>query len=262
METPKRNHSEVEESSSPESPDNKRTMSETTEAMTLSGLHQAVISMQKQLTELLQSKTTWDSTHSTVKQLETTLKEVERKVSETESSITNIKQQVYITQEENNILKRKVQLLEEKSIKAEAYSCRDNLLFDGIPESPDENIEEKVKEVIRVKLKCEKDIMFVRVHRLPNKRRTTIAKFHYYKDRETVWGLRRNLKGENIWMDEDFPTEIRNRRQVLVPIYCAALNYKFEKDKAMRVSLVQDTLNINNDKYEYHQQPAHAAPIP
>ncbi len=248
METPKRNHSEVDTASSPESPDHKRTMAESkscTEDMT-----QSIQGIQKQLSELLESKPVWDSTQASVKTIEETLKGILDRVTKTEIDIKRITQHVHTVQDENKILKRKVHLLEEKSIKAEAYSRRDNLLFDGIPFTADENIEEKVKDIIRVHLKCDKDIKFVRVHRLPNKRKTTIAKFHYYKDRELVWNERRHLKGTKIWMDEDYPVEIRNRRQVLLPIYRAALKYKFDNDKRdMRVSLIQDVLTINNERY-------------
>ena len=68
-----------------------------------------------------------------------------------------------------------------------------------------------------------------------------IVKFQFYPDRETVWSKRKLLKSSNIWMSEDFPKEIENRRQVLMPILKAAW-----KQPAIQASLSVDKLIINS----------------
>ena len=48
--------------------------------------------------------------------------------------------------------------------------------------------------------------------------RSIIIKFHYYPDKETVWKAKKNLAKQNIWVREDFPQEIMEKRRVLEPI--------------------------------------------
>ena len=47
-----------------------------------------------------------------------------------------------------------------------------------------------------------------------------------------------------IWMSEDFPVEIRNRRQVLYPVYQKALSRP-----DIQASLVADKLFLNRQMY-------------
>ena len=84
-------------------------------------------------------------------------------------------------------------------IRLESYTRRDNLLIDGIPESPNEYIKTKVLSFFRdtLKLKNANSIQITRVHRLgtPNfitphsfpRPRTVIFRFHFYPDRDVVW---------------------------------------------------------------------------
>ena len=70
---------------------------------------------------------------------------------------------------------------------------RDNLLFYGIAEKGQvENCEDLVKDVCYNKLELHEagNYVFIRVHRIgtfsKNKVRPIVAKFHYYKERQTV----------------------------------------------------------------------------
>jgi ribA/ribD-fused uncharacterized protein len=76
-----------------------------------------------------------------------------------------------------------------------------------------------------------KDIKIVRCHRLgsvcqvkvPNaKPRPIIIKFHWFGDRERVWHSKKELKGSNMFLNEDFPREIIERRKTLWPVMKAA----------------------------------------
>ena len=85
---------------------------------------------------------------------------------------------------------------------------RDNLMFYGLPEKPNENCESVIKTLIAEILQLQQagNLTFDRVHRvgLPTrgKSRPIVAKFHYYKERELVrnksFDLADTLKAANI----------------------------------------------------------------
>ncbi|XP_061597608.1 immunoglobulin kappa light chain-like [Cololabis saira] len=87
---------------------------------------------------------------------------------------------------------------------------RDNLVFSGIPEKPDEDPEQTVQDFIKRHLKLPEDmansITFHRVHRLGGRRseaqrpRPIVAKFEHFKQKE------------------QFPQDILDHRRVLFPI--------------------------------------------
>ena len=70
---------------------------------------------------------------------------------------------------ENSISQQEtVKLLNEKVTNLENYSCRDNLVVEGTPESPNEDIQLKILAFFKDKLGVENgdDIVLSRVHRL------------------------------------------------------------------------------------------------
>ena len=257
MEQKKRSHSDVDPGSSPELFTRTETKRPNIDNMADTETRSALENIQAQLNELLTMKPTIESVKSTVADLKSQLTSVLEQIKSLEGKCRSLTQTVEVCKQENSLLKHKLQLVEEKQIKAEAYSRRDNLKFDGIPESTGEDLVAKVKDIIRVNMKCpEVDNMnFVRVHRLPGlqKPRQVIVKFQFYPDREKVWSRRRLLKSSNIWVSEDFPKEIENRRQVLTPILKAAW-----KQPNIKASLAVDKLYINNQMYTVdtlHQLP-------
>lgn len=184
------------------------------------------------------------STKSTVDSMCATLDNLTSKVNDLESRCSEAEKQTTICKQENVILKHKMKTLEDRVIKAEAYSRRDNLIFEGIPYADKEDPEAKLREFIKTKMKVTDadKIVFERVHRLPGNTRI-IAKFHYYKDKERVWDARDTVKRIPYKVYNDFPTEIRNRRQVLSPILRAA----YKQD--MKAKFVMDRLVVNSQSY-------------
>ena len=151
------------------------------------------------------------------------VKKVNIKVRELEAKVDSLAT-------ENALLKTNFDKLYEKTIRLESHSRRDNLLFDGIAESVPENVEEKLRHIMRTILNLDStdSMKIVRCHRLGRKQqhstkpRTVIVKFHFYGDREQVWKSRSKLKNTNYWMQEDFPVEIKERRNILRPVMNAA----------------------------------------
>jgi len=113
----------------------------------------------------------------------------------------------------------------------EAYSRRENLKFEEIPESigtssqqnaPIEDTKKVLVSFMEDALGIEdaKDIEFQRVHRMGkarngggNSSRTIIARFLRYSDRERVFKCGRKLKGTDYKMFEDIPKELHILRK-------------------------------------------------
>ena len=161
--------------------------------------------------------------------------------------------------------------LKERLLQIEGQSRRNNLLFDGIPEKTGESWEEserKFREFLRKDLKLSNvdDIQLERVHRLgfsvnKQKPRTMIARFSFYKQRELVWKERTKLKTTNAkcWVSEDYPSEIKKDRQLLLPILRAAKN----QPGVTSCSLKVDKLFVNKKQYTVktlHELPDHLRP--
>ena len=141
--------------------------------------------------------------------------------------------------------------MQDRIISLESHSRRDNLIFQGVDESTPEDVYKKILSIFTDKLKLEnaENIRIVRVHRLGKKRENTsrprpiIVKFHWYGDRMNVVKARRNLKGSRIYINEDFPKEIQERRKILRPIMMRAKTAK--KEAFLNV----DTLIIDGKPY-------------
>ena len=273
----KRSRSEDSDLSSPEVASKKVVMDDTamdnTAQNSLSGdsssdmdfLKRAILGIQTSMTALQQ---TCDNSQSTITEVKETLNSLTGRVHNVEQECNQLRENVNNSdmkmkkcmhemdsiKGENRFLKGKMKELEERAIKAESYSRRDNLILDGIPLAENENLDEIVRDIFTNKMKCVnvQEMKFVRVHRLANKKKV-IVKFHYFQDKEHVWSKRRELKGKKIWIEEDYPPEIRNRRQILRPIFKAAQNVD-----GMRASLTGDQLRLNGDVYtvdNLHQLP-------
>ena len=113
----------------------------------------------------------------------------------------------------------------------EAYSRRENLKFEGIPElvgmtgqqnaPSNEDTKKALVDFMENVLGIEdaKNIEFQRVHRLGkpkmegNGNRTIIARFLRFPDRERVFKCGRRLKGTDFKMFEDIPKELHELRK-------------------------------------------------
>ena len=109
---------------------------------------------------------------------------------------------------------------------AEGQSRRSNLIFDGIGEEPGETwaqTEEKVKDVLVDKLELHRTIDIERAHRTGKpaanntRPRPIVVKFLRFKERSAVLQRAKNLKGTNIYINEDYTDAVRMRRKELLP---------------------------------------------
>jgi FtsZ-binding cell division protein ZapB len=141
-------------------------------------------------------------------------------------------------QSENDELKHEISFWKNRVINLEAQSRRENLIFQSVqPDAPTEtwaSAETKVRNLLRKHRICEnEEILIERAHRLgyfkPGKCRPIIVKFSFYKTRDCIWRERTKLQGSNIFIAEDYPKEILEKRNVLCPILRAAQNEIAEK---------------------------------
>ena len=186
------------------------------------------------------------------------IKKLEARVEYLENNLATLKS-------ENVTLSSHMKLQQEKCLKLEAQSRRENLVLDGIAESTPDDCLSKVKHIFTniMKVQNVNEIKIERCHRLgprlPNmtRPRPVIFKFNWFEDRQRVWASRQKLKGTNYWISEDFPQEIRDRRRVLQPIA------KKARDDGMTASLSIDRLLINHKSYttdNLHTLPANLKP--
>jgi len=149
--------------------------------------------------------------------------------------------------------KRRQQLSDDVSY-LKAQSMRNNLLFTGIEEDassgnePPATTERKLREHLINKLKVARETVeamrFERVHRTPSqpvrgKVRTIVAKFTFFKDRETVRRQWPELQGTNFSVFEQFPPEVVDKRRRLQP------KMKEAKREGKRAWIAYDTLYID-----------------
>ncbi len=145
--------------------------------------------------------------------------------------------------------------LQDYIVHQDAYSRRDNLLFDKVPESKEnEDCAKVIRKLFVEELKMDthraSDIKIMRCHKLgkPKKEsvRTIICHFLYFGDREKVRKRGFELKNSNIRMSEDFPKNIVAQRNVLAPIMFEARKQK------LKAFLVAEKLIIEDKSYTIH----------
>ena len=156
--------------------------------------------------------------HSCQSQMNSDLKSMEDKIKKLEES----------NKQQSNIISD----LEDKICHLETHTRQDNLLFDGILESPNEDLHFKVNGFINSVLNVPETITFSRIYRLGkpphlvthpvNRPRTIIAKFQYLSERDKVWKASWSLKHKTYRVSEDYPESVMNNRKQLLPILKAA----------------------------------------
>ena len=192
-ESKKRPHCAVDVHSSPESPDSKRvTVQFEHSNMADFNIQQVIETINKKLDDLAGTKDIVQDMKSMLEDLVIKSNLNEEKCNQALSELKECKQ-------ECQLLRKQVVGLEKRVVYAESYSRGSNLIFDGISQTPGEDIESKVRQVLMVNMNVDnvQNIQFVRVHRLKNTNKT-IVRFEHFKDKDRVWSLRRNLKGSKI----------------------------------------------------------------
>jgi hypothetical protein len=132
----------------------------------------------------------------------------------------------------------------------EDQTRQSNLLFNGVEEKPGETqsiLESKMEKVFEQMQVASKTICIAKVYRLgplfPSRPRTIKVHFTNMYDREQIWQKRKNLKGTQIFVNEDFSPETSKYRASLTPILKAA------KQSNKKCTIVGDTLILEGKRY-------------
>lgn len=163
-------------------------------------------------------------------------------------------QQIAALKIRNDELESKVDRLEKRLIGLEAYGRRENLLLHGVQEVRKENLAEIVIKKLTeagVPITNRGFPIFSRIHRLyslntGNAKRTRpiIMRFHHHRDRQVVWANRSLLK-DPLYITEDYPQEIKQKRRQLAP-YLA----KAKRDPKVKAATLRgDSLVIDSQTY-------------
>lgn len=171
---------------------------------------------------------------------------LEDKVDGTDINVTLMTSRVEELEKERNSLKDDVAYLKSQSM-------RNNLVFTGVTEADNESYEQtetKLRQHLVDAMKLTKEtvnsIRFERVHRSPSEPqpdriRSIIAKFTYFKDRETVRKQWKSLSGTTYNVFEQFPPEIVAKRKKLVP------KMKEARRQGKSSYIVYDTLYVDGN---------------
>ena len=112
----------------------------------------------------------------------------------------------------------------------EGQTRRNNLVIDGVAESPGEtwaDTEEKIKKILTEKLQLQHKVEVERAHRTGkpgggDRPRPVVVKLLRFKDREAILQRAKSLRGTNIYINEDFTDAVRRKRKDLMPELKAA----------------------------------------
>lgn len=221
-----------------------------------------------EINEKLKKLDKLDSMSDDIKDLKETVIANGISLEQTRKDLESVKKKVKNVQRSVKDVTRENLKLKEKMLEMTARSMRDNLIFSGIPEKKNENVEDVLKTFFINELGINKEIVqkisFLRVHRLgpvrlkkssysnavvedQAKPRAIIACFEHYRYREMVFGLGPKLKGKSYGINQQYPVEIVDRRKALLPIFKEEKKNKKEKG---RVKLVADKLYIDGEIYK------------
>lgn len=174
------------------------------------------------------------------KQYEDQTKEV-LAVKKSVSEISNVNENIL---KELSLVKSEFENLNERHLDLQTRSMRDNLIFEGIIETQEENTEEVLRDFLKSVMNITEEPQFQRVHRMGKKvqgrHRPIIAKFVLFKEREKVRkAAPSKLAGKPFGINEQFPKEINDRRKLLYP------HYKQAKRLGKKAVMIADKLFVN-----------------
>ena len=167
------------------------------------------------------------------------------------NQITTFRDEIDEVKRENKSLKDDNKALHDHINKIEAYSRRQNLIFQNIPENVDDaaGLPAKVFTIFKeMKIKDSEKIIIDEVHRINSKAKTRpiIMRFLKKSDRNKVWEARRNTPKPYI-LNEDLPDAYKKSRGQLMPVMRAA------QAAGLKSTMVMDKIKVDGKLYGVDQ---------
>jgi regulator of replication initiation timing len=212
------------------------------------------VAMEPTLAEIMAKLTQMDTSmdgklsdlQADVQQIKTNLGQMQAEVEELREKVVVLSEENVVLEQQNIDLGKTVKSLEKKVDDLEGRSRRNNLLFYGIPRDPEETsekCEEKVKGLINEKMALPNEVLFERVHRLSAKANSpVIVCCSSFRDKVAIMKSKKNLKGSDVFVGEDFSAGVREIRKALSKFM------KEQKNLGKRVSMVFDHLIVDGEK--------------
>ena len=143
-------------------------------------------------------------------------------------------------------LEGKVQELENKLLLQEKQDRKYNLLFYGITEEPNEDIEDKLKNIFLKDLKLDygrvSNMYFAHGHRIPTKSpgpKPIILRFAQYSDRDLMLSNAYKLAGSKRRIIADWPVQMKNERGRL-----SKIAYRIRKNELLQTRIKDKGLDV------------------
>jgi hypothetical protein len=185
--------------------------------------------------------------------LETSNKRLESEQEKTDLQIVELERQC-------THLKRELATERSERTWLEGQVKRTNLIFSGIEEVEDKKnggIEGSVRKVLGHEMKLNNgEICITNCYRMEalqvkgpgknRKPRQIMVQMNTIADRQRIFGAKRNLKGSDYFVQEDFPREIERKRALLLPIMKAARAIAEYQEGTY---LAGDKLVVNKKRY-------------
>lgn len=186
--------------------------------------------------------TDMDKIASMFQQIDGNMRQMNNKLDVLTTEIRQIK-------DENKRLKKKVEEQESRIGRLERAVRSKNIVIKGIEEEENENensIEEKVNRIIHkigINVETERDIDEIRRigRKETGKKRPTLVKLMRESTKSEILRNARRLKGTTIWIDEDFPKNVQEKRMTLIP------RLKEARDRGHRAVLKYDKLIVDGE---------------
>lgn len=172
---------------------------------------------------------------------------MKKEMLELRGEVESLKKENTILRQENEGLRSHMFFLDKKVDALENRSRRSNLLFYGLPASPNETpdqCEKVVRDLLETKMGLS-NIGMERVHRLNNKPNSpAVVCFSSYKTKVKILKEKKEkLKDSDVFIGEDFSSNVREIRKKLL------VHLKEAKKENKKASLVFDHLVIEGKKF-------------
>jgi hypothetical protein len=193
--------------------------------------------------------------------IEGEMTDLKHKVETTVVKCDQVVDKITRLQNENTDLKQFVKGLQTDIEDLQCRSMSENLLFAGVEDlekidgpklDVPENSTEVILKIIEDKMEIPRgQIGIERAHRIGRPRRghekprTIVVKFRNLEDKKRVLKNGNKLKGTNIFVNEQFPRSVEEKRKKLRPIL------KQAKTKGKNAWMVRDKLYIDGQLYEH-----------
>ena len=150
-------------------------------------------------------------------------------------------------------LEKLVEDLREETVQIIARSMKDNIIFQGVPETPQENVRDVLTDFLRLEMHIEhtEDIVVNKVHRMGAKGTYTRSIIANISDegKQLIWKNLRNLKGKKVSVYTQLPRELAERKRTLLPNFKAARAQNQQAKWAGAKLIVNDKVSqVTRDK--------------